>query len=714
MADGKGEDKKRVYELARDLNLSSEALLKVLEEMEISVKSHMSSLDPDQITRVRSRFDKEKMEARSKTAQKKHRKRKRRKSRVTAEAVKTVRDTLAKIDSSKTTSKSKKRKRKYREEKHERQLQVQSEIEEASKRIRVTDFTSPSELAELMGMTLNMVIGKFMELGVMATANQRLDVETVTLVADEFGFEVEVVDRYGASEMERKRVSSGGTETSRPPIVTVMGHVDHGKTALLDRIRSANILATESGGITQHIGAYVTHMPDGRQITFIDTPGHEAFTAMRTRGARVTDIVILVVAADSRVMPQTVEAIDHARAAEVPIIVAITKVDLPTSNPDFIKNDLASHKVLIEEWSGDVLCSEVSSLTGENIDDLLDKVMMQSEMLELTAYPDRPARGTVLEGEVDPRRGTVVNVVIQDGTLKTGDCFVAGKYSGRVRAMYDENDCELEEVGPGHPAQLLGCSSVPDAGESIVGVDSEHEARDISLRRQLVQRERELHSVSSISLEDFWKKAGDTEGVLNLVVKADVQGTAEAIVDTLTKLGNEEVSVNIIRSGAGGISGNDVNLAAASKAVIIGFRVRPDTRARQEAEAKDVEIATFSVIHQVADTITKALSGLLKPEEKEEFLGSAEIREVFKVPGAGNVAGSYVVAGLIRRNARVRLVRDGVDVWSGKVSSLKHFKEDRKEMKSGFECGIGLEGFNDIKVGDIIECFEIVSIARQL
>ena len=706
-------DKQRVYELARDLNLSSEALLKVLTEMDISVKSHMSSLDPEQISRVRSRFDKEKMAARSKTAQKKRRKRKRRKSRVTAEAVKTVRDTLAKIDSSKVRSK-KKRKRKYREEKHERQLQVESDIDEASKNIRVTDFTSPSELAELMGISLNMVIGKFMELGVMATANQRLDVETVTLVADEFGYNVEVVDRYGASEMERSRVSVGGTEVSRPPIVTVMGHVDHGKTALLDRIRSANILATESGGITQHIGAYVAKVEGNKQITFIDTPGHEAFTAMRTRGARVTDIVILVIAADSRVMPQTMEAIEHARAAQVPIIVAITKMDLPTANADFIKNDLASHNVLIEEWSGDVLCSEVSSLTGENIDDLLSKVMLQAEMLELTAFPERPARGTVLEGQVDPRMGTVVNIIIQDGTLRVGDCFVAGRYSGRVRALYDENDLELEEISPGFPAQILGCSSVPDAGESIVGVSSDHQAREISLRRQLVQRERELHSVRAMSLEDFWQKSGETEGVLNLVVKADVQGTAEAIVDSLTKLGNDEVSVNVIRSGAGGISGNDVNLAAASNAVIIGFRVRPDTRARQEAEDKDVEIATFSVIHQVSETIKKSLSGLLKPEEKEEFLGSAEIREIFKVPGVGNIGGCYVVAGLIRRNASVRLVRDGVDLWAGKVSSLKHFKEDRREMKSGFECGIGLAGYNDIKVGDIIECFEIVSIAREL
>jgi len=565
-----------------------------------------------------------------------------------------------------------------------------------------------------MGVPLSKVIGKFMELGVMATANQRLDVETVSLVADEFNFEVETVDRFGAKEIEDKRISTDDKETFRFPIITVMGHVDHGKTALLDRIRQTNVLATESGGITQHIGAYVSKLPDGKCITFIDTPGHEAFTSMRTRGARVTDIVILVIAADSRVMPQTVEAIDHARAAGVPMIVAITKIDLPTAHTDLIKNDLASHNVLIEEWGGDILCSEVSSITGENIDDLMEKLLLQAEMLELSAFPGRLAKGTVLEGQIDPRRGTVVNVIVQDGTLRVEDDFVAGKFSGRVRAMYDENDNEITEAGPGIPVQILGCSSVPDAGESVVAVSSEHEAKRISRRRQLVQRERELHASSMISLEDFWQNAEETQNTLNLIIKADVQGTAEAIVDSLTKLGNEEVSVNIIRSSAGGISGNDVNLAAASNAVIIGFRVRPDVRAREEALNQDVEIATFSVIHQVEETITKALSGLLRPEKKEQFLGSAEVRDLFKVPKVGVIAGSYVISGLIRRNAQIRLVRNGVDVWSGTVSSLKRFKEDKKEVKSGFECGIGLSGYNDLKIGDVIESFEIISIAREL
>jgi translation initiation factor IF-2 len=702
----------RVYEMAKVLNLSSEALIEVLKKMNISVKSHMSSLTPEEVLEITNRFDQEKKAARTRTVQKKKKKKRRRhKPRVTAEAVKTVKDTLAKIDSGGGRIRQKKRK-KHREEKSEKQQEAAEEC--VTQTIQITEYTNPAELSELMDVPLSKVIGKFMELGVMATANQRLDAETVSLVADEFNYKVETVLSYGAREIEKKRVSFGGTETARFPIVTVMGHVDHGKTALLDRIRETNVLATESGGITQHIGAYISKLPDGKKITFIDTPGHEAFTAMRTRGAQITDIVVLVVAADSRVMPQTEEAIDHARAAEVPIVVAITKIDLPTAHTDLIKNDLASHNVLIEEWGGDILCSEVSSITGENIDDLLDKLMLQAEMLELSAFPDRPAKGTVLEGEIDPRRGTVVNVIIQDGTLRVEDYFVAGKHYGRVRTMYDENENEIEEAGPGTPVQILGCSEVPDAGESLVALRSEHEAKRISRRRQLVQRERELHAGKMISLEDFWQKSDKSANKLNLIIKADVQGTAEAIVDTLTKLGNEVVSVNIIRSSAGGISGNDVNLAAASNAVIIGFRVRPDVRAREEATVKDVEIVTFNVIHQVEDTIKKSLSGLLKPEEKEEFLGSAEVRDLFKVPKIGVIAGSCVISGVIKRNAKLRLVRNGVDVWSGTVSSLKRFKEDQKEVKSGFECGIGLSGFNDIKIGDVIESFDIVSIAREL
>jgi translation initiation factor IF-2 len=548
----------------------------------------------------------------------------------------------------------------------------------------------------------------------MVTVNQRLDIDTITLLAAEFGFEVETVAEYGAEALESARVMSSGEESTRPPVVTIMGHVDHGKTALLDRIRSSNVIATEAGGITQHIGAYVSTLEDGSQITFIDTPGHSAFTAMRARGAQITDIVVLVVAADSRVMPQTEEAIDHARAASIPIIVAITKTDLQSANPDFIKQDLSQHKVLVEEWGGQVQCAEVSSLTGEGIEDLLEKILLQAELMELTAVADRPAKGTVLEGKIDPRRGSMVNLLIQDGTLRENDYFVAGRFSGRIRALFDENDSPLEEVPPGYPVQILGTSGVPEAGDSFVAVEDEQKAREVSLRRQLVERERELHSRGMVTLEDFWKASSGSESVLNLIVKADMQGSAEAIVDTLAGIGSEEVSVDIIRSGAGGITESDVMLAAASKAVIIGFRVRPDARSREKASDVGVEINTFNVIYDIEDTVRKALSGLLKPEEKEEFIGSAEIRDTFKVPKIGLIAGCYVVAGNIRRNSRAKLVRDGIVLWEGTLASLKHFKEDRKEIAAGFECGIGLTGFNDVKVGDIIECFEIIQIAREL
>jgi translation initiation factor IF-2 len=715
VAQGEGE-KKRVYELARELNLSSEALLKVLSGMQIKVKSHMSTLTPEQADQVRKRFEREKQKARSRAARSKKRRRKKKKKKSatsTAEAEKTVKDTLAKIDSSKSRTR-KKRRRKYKEEKHERHEKQVTTAEEEDV-LRITEFTSPSELADMMGVNLNKVISKCLELGVMATANQRLDIDTLTLLGAEFGYEVEKVSEYGAEELEQKRKEKSEREVTRPPVVTIMGHVDHGKTALLDRIRSTNVIASESGGITQHIGAYVADVgEEGHKITFIDTPGHEAFTAMRTRGAQVTDIVVLVVAADSKVMPQTEEAIDHARAAGVPILVTISKMDLPTANPERIKQDLAGRQILVEEWGGEVLCAEVSAITGEGVDDLLEKILLQAELLELTAYPDRPARGAVLEGKIDPRRGSVVNVLVQDGTLYEGDCFVAGQYRGRIRAMYDENDNQLDSVGPSFPVQILGSSGVPEAGDSFTAVDSEQEAKEVSRRRQVVERERDLQTRRHVTLEDFWRASEEGEGILNLIVKADVQGSAEAIVDTLTKMGSDEVSVEIVHSGVGGITEGDVMLAAASDAVVIGFRVRPDIRAREKANSMGVEINTFNVIYDVQETIKKALSGLLKPEEKEEFLGSAEVREIFKVPNIGNVAGCYVVGGTVSRNAMARLVRDGVEVWNGRIASLKHFQEDRKEISAGFECGIGLEGFQDLKVGDIIECYRILEISREL
>jgi translation initiation factor IF-2 len=704
--------KSRVYELARELNISSEALIKVLAEMSIAVKSHMSTLSEEQVNGVKGRFEKEKQEARDRVARSKKKRKRRKKTQVSAEAVKAVRDTVAKMGVSKART-QKKRRRRYREEKqerHEKQLATDGE----SSVVKVTEFTSPAELAELIGVSLPEVIAKCIELGVMATANQRLDADTISLVAGEFGHAVETVAEYGAEALEKRRVEKSCKEEPRPPVVTIMGHVDHGKTALLDRIRSTNVLSTESGGITQHIGAYIARLQGARGVTFIDTPGHAAFTAMRTRGAQVTDIVVLVIASDSRVMPQTEEAIDHARAAGVPIIVAISKMDLSTANPDFVKQDLAARRVLVEEWGGDVLCAQVSSITGSGVPDLLEKILLQAEMLDLKACPDRPARGKVLEGRVDPHRGSVVNVLIQDGTLSEGDTFVAGVCSGRIRAMYNENDVPIHTAGPSVPVQILGCAGVPEAGDSFTVVENDQEAREICLRRQLVERERELQARRLVTLEDFYKAASSMGGILRLVIKADVQGSAEAIVDTLTRMGTEEVSVDIIRSGVGGISESDVMLAAASDAVVLGFRVRPDIRAREKAANTGVEIETFNVIYDLEDTVKKALTGLLKPEQREEFLGSAEVRALFKVPKTGTIAGCYVVGGLIRRGSRFRLVRNGVVTWEGELSSLKHFKDDRREVMAGYECGIGLAGYSDLKVSDIIECYEIVEVSRAL
>ncbi len=707
-------EKRRVYELARELNISSEALLKVLEELKIEAKSHMSTVVAEDTAKVIEQFEKQKAEAKTRATKKRKRRRRKKKTVVSAETVKNVKKILAKMDSSGSKNKKSKKVR-YRKEKQERHEEQRTFEDGEDNVLKIAEFTSPAELAQQMGQQVNTVIATCMKLGVMATANQRLDVDTISLVAEELGFKAREVSEYGAEALEEARVADvGAVVEERPPIVTIMGHVDHGKTALLDRIRSANVISTESGGITQHIGAYVATVGDDRQVTFIDTPGHAAFTAMRARGAMVTDIVILVVAADSRVMPQTKESIEHARAAGIPIIVAITKMDLTTANPDNIKQDLAKNNVLVEEWSGSVQCAEVSAMTGLGVEDLLEMILIQAEMLELTAVPDRLARGTVLEGRIDPRRGSIVNILVQDGTLREGDCFVAGQYSGRARALFDENDVAIEEVPPGYPVQLLGSPGVPSAGDSFIGVENEQEARKVSLRRQMVAREKLLHARTKVSLEDFWATTATDERVLNVIIKSDVSGSAEAIIDTLSNLQTDEVGVNVILSGAGGITESDVDLAAASNAVILGFKVRPDQRARERAAEEGVDISTYSVIYALEDTVRKALGGLLKPEEREEFLGSVEVRDTFKVPKIGVIAGCYIVAGRIKRNARARLVRNGVVLWEGEISSLKHHKDDKREMSAGFECGIGLHKYNDIKAGDTIESFEIQKIAREL
>jgi translation initiation factor IF-2 len=495
-----------------------------------------------------------------------------------------------------------------------------------------------------------------------------------------------------------------------------MGHVDHGKTSLLDYIRKTNVIGGESGGITQHIGAYEVTLDGDRSVTFIDTPGHEAFTAMRARGAQVTDLVILVVAADDGVMPQTIEAIDHALAAGVPIILAINKIDLPDARTDRIKQELTKHHVILEEYGGDILSAEVSAKTGQGIDDLLEKILLQADVLDLQANPDRPARGVVIEAELDRGMGPVATVLVTTGTLKVGDTFICGLYDGRVRALLDERDRNVQDAGPSQPARVLGLSGVPQAGDTFAVLVDEKEARGIAQKRQRLQREQGFRrSKEPTTLEELYAQvqAGQIER-LNVILKGDVGGSVEALADELTKLSTEEVQVEVIHRGVGAISENDVLLAAASNAIIIGFHVRPDARARAGAEREGVDIRMYRVIYEVVEDVRKAMEGLLAPEEREVVLGSAEVRDTFKISGTGTVAGCFVADGAIPRSSRVRVVRDGVEVYEGGIASLKRFKDDVREVREGFECGILVEGFNDVKVGDVIEAYKIEEVQRTL
>ena len=588
--------------------------------------------------------------------------------------------------------------------------------EEASNVIKVSEFISVAELARLMGVEPNEVIKKCMELGMLVSINQRLDMDTIVMVADEFGFEVEQEEMYGQDLIEELEAEEEDESqlVQRPPVVTIMGHVDHGKTSLLDYIRNSNIVAGEVGGITQHIGAYVVEV-DGRKITFLDTPGHEAFTAMRARGAQVTDIVVLVVAADDRVMPQTVEAINHARAANVPIIVAINKIDKPNANPDLIKKQLSEHGVLVEDWGGNYPSVEVSAKTGQNVDQLLELIILQAELLELKANPNRLAKGVIIESQLDRGRGPVATVLVQNGTLKIGDPVIVGPVFGKVRAMFDERGNPVKEAGPSVPVQVLGFDEVPVSGDILYAVKSERIAREISSKRKQLKREHEFRRATHMTLDEFSKRMREkTVKELKLIVKADVQGSVEALSDALLKLSNEDVTVNVIHKGVGAVTETDVLLASASDAIIIGFQIRPNAKAWEVAAREKVDIRTYSIIYDAINDVKSALEGLLEPEEKEELLGIAEVRQVFRIPKVGNVAGCYVQSGRIHRNDKVRVVRDGKTVYEGELASLKRFKDDVKEVQAGFECGIGIEGFNDIKVGDTIEAYQIVQVQRKL
>jgi translation initiation factor IF-2 len=590
--------------------------------------------------------------------------------------------------------------------------------EREKKLVRVNEFITVSEMAQILKISPTEIVSfAFKNLGLMVTINQRLDFDQIELIASEFGFQAVREEDYQAETEDEVEADSPDDLRFRPPIVTIMGHVDHGKTSLLDYIRKANVVAGEAGGITQHIGAYHVSLPDGRLITFLDTPGHEAFTAMRARGAQVTDIVVLVVAADDSVMPQTIEAISHARSAGVPLVVAVNKVDLPAANPGKVKQELLSHDVVLEEFGGQVLSSEISAKAGTNVPELLEQILLQAEILDLKANPARRAQGTVVEAQLDPGKGPVATVLVQNGTLSVGDDFICGMFAGRVRALLDERGKTVKSAGPAIPVQVLGFEGVPMAGDQLLVVEDAADAREVAQRRQRLDREAKSRRTSraGVSLEDFMahSAAGDRRA-LRIVIKADQGGPAEALADALGQLSTTEVMVEVIHRGVGAITESDILLARASGAVIIGFHVRPDNNARAAAEREGVDIKLYRIIYEAVSDVRAALEGLLRPEEKEVILGEAEVRETFKVPRIGMIAGCHVRSGIINRQARLRVVRDGVEIFDGTVGSLRRFKEDVKEVREGFECGIGIENFNDIKVGDVIECYRTEEVARTL
>ncbi len=624
-----------------------------------------------------------------------------------------IRKTMLSMDDSSTSGRASARKRK-RKEREEKEEEILEQISLEKNILKVNEYIAVIELANLMNVPVADVISKCIELGLMVSINQRLDLETITLVADEFGFEIELQEEYTAEALEDIE-DPPETLKRRPPVVTIMGHVDHGKTSLLDYVRKENVVAGESGGITQHIGAYKVDIGGGKQITFLDTPGHEAFTAMRARGAQLTDIVVLIVAADDAVMPQTVEAINHSLAANVPIVIAINKIDKPGANIEKIKQQLADRNILVEDWGGKYQCVEISAKTGINIDQLLEKILLEAEMLDLKANPDRNIRGVVIESELDKGKGITGTILVQKGTLKIGDPFIAGIYQGKVRAMFDERGHKVNNATPSTPVLVLGFEGAPQAGDTYVVVDSEKIARDIGLKRQRLKREQDQKQVHHITLDEIAKQIS-IGGVkdLPLIVKGDVDGSVEALSDSFMKLSTEEVVIKVIHKGVGGISESDVLLAAASGAIIIGFHIRPNLNARKLAEKEKVDIRLYNVIYDAIDEVKSALEGLLSPVISEEIVGTLEVRDTFKVPKFGTVAGCYVQDGKISRNNKIRLIRDGIEINAGEIGSLKRFKEDVKEVDAGYECGLNINGYNDIKVGDVIEAYKIIETKKKL
>ncbi|HHU91692.1 MAG TPA: translation initiation factor IF-2 [Halanaerobiaceae bacterium] len=711
--------KVRVYQLAKEMDISSSELLDILHDLDVDVSSHMSSINAETAELVKGMF------ADSKEEDTEVKKEKAVKSGKKEEQVAKEKD---KEKERKKEPKKESKKEGKKEKAKAKAKAGRAKRDEGSKKdAKALEIEAPltvKEYADLVKKSGNEIIKTLMGLGLMANLNYSLDEDTLIMLSDELGLEVEIKDRAqeGNNEIEELLYGPVGPEIVdseedlelRPPIVTVMGHVDHGKTSLLDYIRKARVVEREAGGITQHIGAYQTTIND-KKITFIDTPGHEAFTAMRARGAQVTDIAILVVAADDGVMPQTVEAINHAKAANIPIIVAINKIDRPAAQPDMVKQQLAEHGLLTEDWGGDTICVPISALKGENIDDLLEMVLLVAELEELKANPNRPAEGVIIESKLDKGRGPVATVLIKNGSMNVGDPILAGPVCGRVRAMFDDKGKQVKKATPSMPVEVLGFSDVPNAGDFVQVLEDEKEARQIAERRRQYIQEKTLNVDSRVSLEDLYQQIQQGEvKELNVIIKADVHGSIEALRDSFQKLGNEEVSVKIIHTGVGAINETDVNLANASNAVIIGFNVRPDANARRIAEEENVDIRTYRVIYQAIEELKDAMSGLLAPELKEEVTGRAEVRDTFRIPGVGVVAGLYVTEGIINRNSQVRLLRDGVVIYEGNIASLKRFENDVREVKEGFECGLGIEGYNDIKIGDELEIYIIKKIKRSL
>jgi translation initiation factor IF-2 len=771
-------EKLRVYQVAKDFSISSEALIGILQGLGVSAKSHMSTLDPGVIDLVRDKFKEEKAVTKAEDARKQEAKaalereavrraapppppaatappppvpappqaRKEKEAPEVVEAPtaprrpapptapgpaapkvqrrrglvdeKTVRDSVKKTLANLDGAKSKRYKKRLTSEPP---LPVAAEagvalVEERGEEIKIPEMSSVAELAEILNLRPAEIITKLMGMGKMVTLNHRLDKDTIELLALEYGHAVRFVSEFGEEELDAEEETDRPEDMSpRPPVVTVMGHVDHGKTSLLDYIRKTTVVAGEKGGITQHIGAYEVRLPNGREVTFLDTPGHEAFTAMRARGAQVTDIVVLVVAADDRVMPQTIEALDHARAAEVPVIVAINKVDKPEANILRVKQDLANHNALIEEYGGKIPAVAISAKSGQGVDELLEIILLQADILELTANVKKPARGVVIESKIEQGRGRVATVLLQRGILEIGDPFLCGKVYGKVRSLSNERGKRVKKAGPSVPVEVTGFSDSSAAGDLFQVVESEGKARQLGQQRQLVAREIEQRERKQVTLTDFFdmKERGEVRE-LRLIIKADVGGSVEVLREQLGGLGTSEVSCRVIHSGVGPINESDVLLADASSAVIIGFGVSVGPRAAEQARQSQVDIRTYNIIYEAVEDVKSALSGLLKPEEVERVKGKAEVRQVFRVSKSGTVAGCYILEGTVARTHQARLLREGKVEYVGKIGSLRRFKDDVREVAQGFECGIGLEGHDDVREGDVIETFVIELVARRI